>query len=70
MSDNKKAASGATGTASKTANDKGDFTPSIDPLKGWYSLAAGVKPSRQRKQKRGWPAPGFVTNKEGGGNVE
>lgn len=69
MTDNKKAASGATGTASKTANDKGDFTP-IDPLKGWYSLAAGVKPSRQRKQKRGWPAPGFVTNKEGGGNVE
>ena len=54
MANDKKAAQGDTRTASKTANDKGDFTPSIDPLKGWYSLAAGVKPSRQRKQKRGW----------------
>ncbi len=55
MANDKKAAQGDTRTASKTANDKGDFTPSIDPLKGWYSLAAGVKPSRtERKPKRGW----------------
>ena len=25
-----------------------------DPLKGWFSLASNVKPSRNRQQKRGW----------------
>ena len=54
MTNDKKAAQASTRTAPKsTAVDSRDSTAN-DPLKGWYSLAAGVKPSRQRKQKRGW----------------
>jgi hypothetical protein len=37
---------------STTAN--GDRLREIDPVRGWYGLAAGVKPSRTRQQKRGW----------------
>ena len=29
-----------------------------DPLIGWFGLAAGVKESRLRKQKRGWQRGG------------
>jgi hypothetical protein len=54
MDDNKKAARLGTGTASNTANDSHHSTKT-DPLTGWYSLGAGVKPSRsERPPKRSW----------------
>ena len=31
-----------------------DLLQETDPVIGWYGLAAGVKPSRTRQQKRGW----------------
>lgn len=37
---------------STTAN--GARLREVDPLVGWYSLGANVKPSRERQQKRGW----------------
>ena len=54
MTDNKKPHTAGTGTASKTAfNDP--HSTKTDPLKGWYSLGAGVKTSRNdRTPKRGW----------------
>ena len=43
-----------TGAASNTANDSLHSTKT-DPLTGWYSLGAGVKPSRsERPPKRSW----------------
>jgi hypothetical protein len=54
MERNNKAARLDTGTASNTANDSRHSTKT-DPLTGWYSLGAGVKPSRsERTPKRGW----------------
>lgn len=54
MESNKKAARLGTGTASNTANDSRHSTKT-DPLTGWYSLGAGVKPSRsERTPKRCW----------------
>ncbi len=29
-----------------------------DPLLGWYSLGAGVKPSRERNMKKAWVRKG------------
>ncbi len=43
-----------TGTASGTAFSARHSTATPDPLKGWFSLAGNVKPSRNRPQKRGW----------------
>jgi hypothetical protein len=40
------------GQNSTTAN--GARLREVDPVVGWFSLAAGVKPSRTRQQKRGW----------------
>ncbi len=44
----------------RTASEKHDTRNSTanDPLKGWFSLAANVKPSRNRQQKRGWQRGG------------
>jgi hypothetical protein len=54
MDNNKKAARLDTGTASNTATDSRHSTKT-DPLTGWYSLGAGVKPSRsERTPKRSW----------------
>ncbi len=54
MTDKKKPHTAGTGTASKTTFDSHHFTGN-DPILGWYSLSAGVKPSRtDRQQKRGW----------------
>ncbi len=55
MVDNKKAAQVAsTGTAPKTAFN-GIHSTKPDPLLGWHSLAASVKPSRnERQSKRVW----------------
>jgi len=54
MANNKKAARLGTGTASNTANDSRHSTKT-DLLIGWYSLCAGVKPSRtERMPKRSW----------------
>lgn len=50
MTTKKKAARAGTRTASNTAFDSRNHTGS-DPLIGWFNLA---KPSRSRKQKRGW----------------
>ncbi len=38
--------------ASKTFDT--DHSTANDPLRGWFSLAAGIKPSRARAPKRGW----------------
>jgi hypothetical protein len=52
--DKKKPHTAGTGTASNNTIDKPHSTKT-DPLQGWYSLGAGVKPSRtERTQKRGW----------------
>ena len=52
--DKKAAQVASTGTASNNTIDKPHSTKA-DPLQGWYSLGAGVKPSRtERTQKRGW----------------
>lgn len=53
MTTNKKPTPGGTGTGSNKAFSADHFT-STDPLKGWFDLAAGVKPARNRKPKRGW----------------
>lgn len=55
MTEKKKAAQVAgTGTAQKTKQCNSHITGN-DPLMGWYSLSACVKPSRNnRQQKRGW----------------
>ncbi|MDD2742692.1 MAG: hypothetical protein PHV02_10480 [Rhodocyclaceae bacterium] len=54
MENNKKAAQVAsTGTAQNNTIDK-HFTKT-DPLQGWYSLGADVKPSRtERTVKKSW----------------
>ena len=59
MTDNKKAAQVAgTGTASKTAFDSHNSTKP-DPLLGWHSLGASVKPSHNdRQSKRVWQKGG------------
>jgi hypothetical protein len=54
MHTKKKAALAGTGTASNNTIDKPHSTKS-DPLQGWYSLGAGVKPSRtERTVKKSW----------------
>ena len=54
MTDNKKAARLGTGTALNTAINKPHSTK-LDLLTGWYSLGAGVKPSRsERTPQRSW----------------
>lgn len=55
MSTNEKAATQAArpGAASNTAFSVRNST-ATDPLKGWFDLAAGVKPSRTRQQKKSW----------------
>lgn len=50
MSENKKAATAGTGTASNTAFTERNST-APDPLKGWFDLA---KPSRNRQPRRSW----------------
>jgi hypothetical protein len=40
--------------ASQKTFDSRNHTAESDPLKGWFSLAANVKQSRNRRQKRGW----------------
>lgn len=53
MADKKKPHTAGTGTASKTTFDSRNDTGS-DPLLGWFSLGASVKPSRtERTAKRG-----------------
>jgi len=54
MTDNKKPVAGGTGTGFKTTSDSQYFITEDGPLKGWFGLASGVKPSRNRPQKRGW----------------
>ena len=47
----------ATGKTEEPANPHSAITTrpqEADPLLGWFGLAAGVKGSRLRKQKRGW----------------
>ena len=52
--DNKRPHTASTGTAQENTIDKQHSTKP-DPLQGWYSLAAGVKPSRtERTPKRSW----------------
>ena len=51
MTDNKKAAQLATGTASKNTASTANHSTPTDPLQGWYDLA---KPSRERQQKTAW----------------
>ncbi len=54
MTDNKKARNGGDRASQKTFENL-NHTGESDPLKGWFSLAASVKPSRtDRKAKRGW----------------
>lgn len=54
MDNNKKAARLDTGTASNPAINK-PYSTKADPLQGWYSLGAGVKPSRsERTVKKSW----------------
>lgn len=54
MTDKKKPHTAGTGTASNRAINSRHDTGS-DPLQGWYSLGASVKPSRNDRQpKRGW----------------
>ena len=51
----------ATGKTEEPANPHsaiGDCLRKADPLIGWFGLAAGVKESRLRKQKRGWQRGG------------
>jgi hypothetical protein len=43
-------------TASKQID--ANHSTANDPLKGWFSLASNVKPSRNRQQKRGWQRGG------------
>jgi hypothetical protein len=54
MTDKKKAARLDTGAASKTTLDSRHDTKA-EGLAGWYSLGAGVKPSRtERTPKKSW----------------
>lgn len=54
MDDNKKAARLGTGAASNTAINE-PYSTKPDPLQGWYSLGASVKPSRtKRTVKKSW----------------
>jgi hypothetical protein len=39
---------------SNSTTPDGAHIRDIDPVRGWYSLAAGVKPSRERAQKKSW----------------
>ena len=51
----------ATGKTEEPANPHfaiSDCLREADPLIGWFGLAAGVKESRLRKQKRGWQRKG------------
>ncbi len=54
MTTHKKPAPGGTGAGSSTAFVAGHDTVTPEPLKGWFALAGNIKPSRNRKPKRGW----------------
>lgn len=53
MTTNKKPTPGSTGAGQIIASSARNST-ATDPLKGWFSLASNVKPSRKRQPKRGW----------------
>lgn len=54
MTTHKKPAPGGTGAGSSTAFVAGHDTVTPEPLKGWFALAANIKTSRNRQQKKSW----------------